>query len=263
MKYIREIIAWSVLCLTPIYQQQVQDTTKKELIENIQDKEDLLKDNNDTIRFNPNIKTEKVDELKYWPLFMSGTNRHIWEFLGYNQYEQIFENYNGCYFDENDWKKEKSVNNFSEINFPLIYDWLDTIIPDNVWELLNQDFLQEYKETLKNHQDIIIIKNIWEKFALRYYKNWKLYLATHVSIWRWNMTPKWLFQTGFKIAKHKSSKYNDAAMPYAIHLKWNYFIHQGKVTGQKLSHGCIRVPWLYQKEIYESTAKGTPVIIDY
>lgn len=263
MWHLREIVLWSLLTIPVICPDniaQIQDNTNDKIINTISDTpQDTTKIN--TINFN-SIKTEKISDLKKSPLFMEWTNRHIWEFLWYNQYDSICMKYNNCYFDENNTSKDKKIYNFEEINFPLIYEWLDTVLPNTVWELLEQDFLQQYRKDLEKHQDIIIIKEVWDNYALRFYKDWKLYLATHVSIWRWNMTPKWLYHTGYKIAKHKSTKYNNAAMPYAINLKWNYFMHQWKVTWKKLSHWCVRVPWLYQKIIYESSKKWTPVIIN-
>ena len=263
----KEVLLWWLLTIPAVQlynttTTKVQDYTQNEIINVISNDKNDKSNVIDTIEYD-SIKTEWIEDIKSSPLFMEWTNRHIWEFLWYNQYNNIMNKYNDCYFDKNTTSEEKKIYNFEQINFPLIYDWLDTILPDNIPELLEQDFLKDYKTTLQGSDDIIIIKNIWEKFALWYYKNWCLHLATHVSIWKWNMTPTWLFYINYKIPRHKSKKYNNAAMPYAINLKWNYFMHQWKVTWWKLSHGCVRVPWLYQKEIFESTQQWTPVIISY
>lgn len=47
-------------------------------------------------------------------------------------------------------------------------------------------------------------------------------------------------------------------MPYALHIKGGYFLHQGRSDGTPMSHGCIRVPGLYQKRIYENLPKRIP-----
>lgn len=52
-------------------------------------------------------------------------------------------------------------------------------------------------------------------------------------------------------------------MPYAILFKGSkYLLHQGKVDGTPLSHGCVRVPGAYQEIIYHLVEKGTPIVID-
>lgn len=50
-----------------------------------------------------------------------------------------------------------------------------------------------------------------------------------------------------------------APMPYAIQIKDGYFMHQGTSDGTPRSHGCIRVPGLYQKWLYEQ-AKFIPTL---
>lgn len=53
----------------------------------------------------------------------------------------------------------------------------------------------------------------------------------------------------------RSRKYDSAPMPYALHITGGYFIHQGVSDGTPRSHGCIRMPGLYQKRLYEYIKK--------
>lgn len=41
-----------------------------------------------------------------------------------------------------------------------------------------------------------------------------------------------------------------ARMEYAIHIRWNIFIHSGVTTWSPLSHGCVRLPMWIAKQVY-------------
>jgi len=206
------------------------------------------------------IKTIKVSDIKDWPLFMRGTKRHVWEFLWYNQYQDILSKYNT--YDTNKLKEAKySINSLDSLSFPLIVDWLGEFFPERAEDMIQSDDLSEYRDSLANQQDFIVVKNEWWKYVLWYYKWWKLYLATHVSIWVWNTTPKWFFRLWAKYKRNVSRKYNNAPMPYTIVIEWNICMHQWKVTWEKLSHGCVRVPWMFIPEIYNSAQEWTPVVL--
>lgn len=211
---------------------------------------------------NKGTKTIYIDSIKDSPLFMPGTKRHIWEFLWYNQYEKILKEYNNI----ETIPENQTILDYDSIQFPLIFDWLESKLPNNVKNLLGKWNFEEYKDDIVDKNwDLIVICNIWtqwsEKFILWYYIEWKLYLATHTTIWKKNYTPDWLFRSWIKNPRNVSKKYGNSAMPYTILIKWNICMHQWKVTWEKLSHGCIRVPWLYQQEIYNKIKDWTAIII--
>jgi lipoprotein-anchoring transpeptidase ErfK/SrfK len=58
------------------------------------------------------------------------------------------------------------------------------------------------------------------------------------------ITPVGTYRPEFLSKNHKSSRYNNAPMPYAIFYDGNYAIHgttQVKRLGQPASHGCVRL----------------------
>jgi lipoprotein-anchoring transpeptidase ErfK/SrfK len=58
------------------------------------------------------------------------------------------------------------------------------------------------------------------------------------------ITPKGNYQPEFLSRYHKSQRYNNAPMPYAIFFHGNYAIHgtdQIKRLGVPASHGCVRL----------------------
>lgn len=93
-------------------------------------------------------------------------------------------------------------------------------------------------------------------------------MATYVSLGIRSSNPKNDHPTieGLFPLKHdkifrRSKTYNNAPMPYALHFYGGYFIHQGKSNGLDLSHGCVRVPGLYQQKLYNDLPKGGQVLL--
>ena len=65
-----------------------------------------------------------------------------------------------------------------------------------------------------------------------------------------------------KNAVHKSSLYNDASMPFMQRLTWDGIaIHAGRNPGFPDSHGCIRVPLGFAKQLFGVTTLGTTVTV--
>lgn len=288
---IEKIAAWLGIIATTATacsdsQAHSSDDTKRDLVESLTNQQSIDDENTYKVDFDtfkqaldtvpqktethqidsiwPDIDREyytvNVDSLKNSPLFMRGTRRHVWEFLWYNQYQDILSKYNT--YDPNKLEEAKySINSLDSLSFPLIVDWLEQVFPESAEDMIQSDDLSEYRDSLMNEKDFIVVKNAWWKYVLWYYKWWKLYLATHTSIWTWNNTPEWFFRLWAKYKRNVSRKYNNAAMPYTIVVSWNICMHQWRVTWAKLSHGCIRVPWLYQQVMFYETQEWTPIVL--
>jgi L,D-transpeptidase catalytic domain len=62
---------------------------------------------------------------------------------------------------------------------------------------------------------------------------------------------------------HRSNKYSNAPMPYMQRLdKWGRALHAGVVPGYAASHGCIRLPTVVAKRLFELTKVGDVVDIE-
>ena len=205
------------------------------------------------------IISRTVEDLKTSRLFMHWTKRNIWEFLGYKQAENIIKKYNP---EENG---AISINEFKEIDFPLIYDKLKNKVPATLSELMTNEKLEMYKDTLAGTNTmIVVLPDENGKEMLAYYVNNQLFVCTYVSLglkWEWRDTPKWLFALDSKSANRRSKKYDNVPMPYAMHIIWGIFMHQGTSDGSKRSHGCIRVPGLYEEFLFYYVETGTKIVI--
>ncbi|MEI8313644.1 MAG: L,D-transpeptidase family protein, partial [Verrucomicrobiota bacterium] len=75
-------------------------------------------------------------------------------------------------------------------------------------------------------------------------------------------TPTGVFQILEKDANHRSSTYNSAPMPYMERLTWDgVALHTGFNPGRPDSHGCIRLPNGFAKELYGVTRTGGTVVV--
>jgi lipoprotein-anchoring transpeptidase ErfK/SrfK len=75
-------------------------------------------------------------------------------------------------------------------------------------------------------------------------------------------TPVGTFRVLQKKVHHRSSKYDNAPMPYMQRLtNYGIALHAGRVPGYPASHGCIRLPSSFAKKLYAMTDHGTSVTV--
>jgi hypothetical protein len=73
-------------------------------------------------------------------------------------------------------------------------------------------------------------------------------------------TPTGRFDILEKHRQHFSSKYNNAPMPYMQRLTWDgVALHAGQIPGRPASHGCVRLPLAFARELFAVTRVGASV----
>jgi len=76
-------------------------------------------------------------------------------------------------------------------------------------------------------------------------------------------TPIGVFTILQKDAKHRSSTYNNAPMPFQQRLTWDgVALHAGGLPGYPESHGCVHLPYGFSRELFGITSLGATVVID-
>lgn len=128
---------------------------------------------------------------------------------------------------------------------------------------VSQDLMWVVPNELLNPETKIIIGKVGEKVALMFYIEGRLHLATYVSPGTGRRTPRVaLYGERNAAMLHYSSKYPTktngwAVMPYATHITWPIWMHGSDdvIDGTPRSHGCIRTPLFYVKEVYEQVSK--------
>ncbi len=79
---------------------------------------------------------------------------------------------------------------------------------------------------------------------------------------RGNSTPPGVFSILEKRRRHFSNLYDNAPMPFMQRLTWSGIaLHQGRLPGYPASHGCIRLPRAFAKEIFGMTQRGMHVVV--
>lgn len=80
---------------------------------------------------------------------------------------------------------------------------------------------------------------------------------------RSNPTPTGVFSVLEKNRTHFSNLYYSAPMPNMQRLTWSGIaLHAGDLPGYPASHGCIRLPHAFSKQLFAMTRIGTRVIVD-
>lgn len=75
-------------------------------------------------------------------------------------------------------------------------------------------------------------------------------------------TPTGVFSILQKDAKHRSSTYNNAPMPYQQRLTWDgVALHAGGLPGYPESHGCVHLPMEFAKKLFATTDMGGTVVV--
>ena len=73
-------------------------------------------------------------------------------------------------------------------------------------------------------------------------------------------TPEGVYPILQKQKWHRSNLYSNAPMPFMQRLTWTGIaLHAGHNPGHPASHGCIRMPYAFARELYDLTRIGSQV----
>jgi lipoprotein-anchoring transpeptidase ErfK/SrfK len=76
-------------------------------------------------------------------------------------------------------------------------------------------------------------------------------------------TPLGFWTINWKKPMYRSKKYDNAPMPFMQNIDdKGIAIHGGVTPGYPASHGCIRLPMAFAKQLYELTKPGNKVVIE-
>ena len=75
-------------------------------------------------------------------------------------------------------------------------------------------------------------------------------------------TPTGTFNILQKRREHYSNLYNNAPMPFMQRLTWDGIaLHAGQIPGHPASHGCVRLPLAFARQLFAVTEIGASVHI--
>ncbi|WP_425088341.1 L,D-transpeptidase family protein [Stappia sp.] len=99
--------------------------------------------------------------------------------------------------------------------------------------------------------------------TLDVYRGTQLIESTRISSGKSGYgTPTGIFSILEKRRRHFSNIYDNAPMPYMQRLTWSGIaLHEGRVPNYPASHGCIRLPRGFAKDLFGKTERGGHVIV--
>ncbi|GGX78704.1 L,D-transpeptidase family protein [Massilia dura] len=109
---------------------------------------------------------------------------------------------------------------------------------------------------------VLVYVDLSKQLATVYRNGVRIGVATVSSGKPGHQTPTGVFTILQKDAKHRSSTYNNAPMPYQQRLTWDgVALHAGGLPGYPESHGCVHLPMAFARQLFAATKLGTTVIV--
>jgi hypothetical protein len=109
---------------------------------------------------------------------------------------------------------------------------------------------------------IVVTVSLDEQLAYTYRNGVLIGVATASTGKAGHSTPTGVFTTTLKDAKHRSSKYNNASMPYTQRItNYGIALHAGGIPGYPSSHGCIHLPSEYARLLFNASPLGMTVVV--
>jgi hypothetical protein len=109
---------------------------------------------------------------------------------------------------------------------------------------------------------ITVYVNVSRQLATVYRNGVRIGVSTVSTGKKGYDTPTGVFSILQKDPKHRSSKYNNAPMPYQQRLTWDgVALHAGGLPGYPESHGCVHLPYQFSKLLFAETSMGGTVIV--
>jgi len=109
---------------------------------------------------------------------------------------------------------------------------------------------------------IVVLVSLGEQRAYVYRNGVEIGVTTISSGKSGYGTPKGVFVILQKDKDHRSSKYNNAPMPYTQRLTWDgVALHAGGLPGYPSSHGCVHLPSKFAEELFAASPMGMTVVV--
>ena len=132
------------------------------------------------------------------------------------------------------------------------------VAPDETPELRPGEFVWQPERAPAGEVEIVVSIPLQRAYV---YRGGTLIGVTTVSTGRDGYeTPVGSFAILQKRREHYSNRYNNAPMPFMQRLTWDGIaLHAGEIPGRPASHGCIRLPLAFARQLFGVTQMGGAV----
>ena len=111
---------------------------------------------------------------------------------------------------------------------------------------------------------MLLVVDLRAQRASAYRDGVRIGAATISSGKRGHRTPAGVFRILQKDRFHRSKKYGNLPMPYAMRVTWSgVALHAGGVPGYPSSHGCVHLPRGFARALFHEAPIGTRVVMTY
>jgi hypothetical protein len=109
---------------------------------------------------------------------------------------------------------------------------------------------------------IVVVVSLTEQRAYVYRNGVEIGYTTVSTGKPGHETPTGIFTILQKDEDHRSSKYNNAPMPYQERLTWDgVALHAGGLPGYPESHGCVHLPSQFAADLFQASHLGMTVVV--
>lgn len=109
---------------------------------------------------------------------------------------------------------------------------------------------------------VVVVVSLTEQRAYVYRNGMQIGYTTVSTGKPGHETPTGIFTILQKDKDHRSSKYNNAPMPYQERLTWDgVALHAGGLPGYPESHGCVHLPSRFAEDLFAITSLGATVVV--
>jgi hypothetical protein len=128
------------------------------------------------------------------------------------------------------------------------------------------DFLQpgefEWTDSTPGQGQVLVVIDLQAQRAYVYRNQQRIAVST-ISSGRTGMeTPTGVYDILEKKKIHHSNLYDDAPMPFMQRLTWHgVALHAGRIPGHPASHGCVRLPAQFARQLFAITTRGDSLVI--
>ncbi len=110
---------------------------------------------------------------------------------------------------------------------------------------------------------VLIYVDLSSQIAMVYRNGIRIAATTVSSGKSGHDTPTGVFTILQKDAKHRSSLYSSAPMPFQERLTWDgVALHAGGLPGYPESHGCVHLPYEFARQLFAITDLGVTIVVE-
>ncbi len=140
---------------------------------------------------------------------------------------------------------------------------LARLIPEKLLTAAKQRAItRKSRQTVKRKKVLQIVVSLGRQRMTVYQDGRQISRSSVSSGKAGHRTPTGVFSIIQKRRYHRSNIYSGAPMPYMQRITWSGIaLHEGRLPGYAASHGCVRLPSRFARQLFKTTKMRTHVVV--